>query len=571
MKIECEKCQAKYSIADEKVRGKTFKIRCKKCSNVIIVRNKDAATKKEDAADAPDRDDGGDPGWHLAIDGETVGPVAEEDLRSRYAAGEIDKDTAVWREGFEDWSALGEMKHFADLPDPLARRAPTESASAPAGAVVSGFSGGGSSFGGQGQPGGGPAQSSPRVDGAHLTAQRNENSVLFSLDNLREMAGASVDTRAAPRNAGLATVAPTSEGSGLIDIRALSGLAGGTPAPQAEQDDALPSFGGGAGFAASGGLAPSALVPASAAPLSGEPQPARSMTAVYVLMGFMALLLLVMGGFVVSLMNRAQPQGSVVVREVPGKVVHDVGKARGAQESADNKGEDQEDDPEKKGVERTTDERGAARSDDSKTLASAVKPSNRRTNKRRKSGQRAGGSRSSATGGGSKPSAKKTPPKSAKEEADELLAEIPAPTTKSASGGGGASDVDCLLDPSLPGCGSGAKKKGRSSKKGKSKKKSSSSSDASLPASLDKSAAMAGLRAVKPAAKKCGQKHGASPGTKVLVKLSIQGSTGRATSATPKAPWSGKPLGNCVAAAAKKARFPKFKKVQQGLTYPFRM
>jgi len=27
MKIECDKCGAKYSIADDKVRGKTFKIR----------------------------------------------------------------------------------------------------------------------------------------------------------------------------------------------------------------------------------------------------------------------------------------------------------------------------------------------------------------------------------------------------------------------------------------------------------------------------------------------------------------------------------------------------------------
>ena len=35
MKIECEKCGAKYSIADDKVKGKTFKIRCKKCSNAI--------------------------------------------------------------------------------------------------------------------------------------------------------------------------------------------------------------------------------------------------------------------------------------------------------------------------------------------------------------------------------------------------------------------------------------------------------------------------------------------------------------------------------------------------------
>ena len=38
MKIVCDACSAKYSIADEKVRGKVFKISCKKCSNIIVVR-----------------------------------------------------------------------------------------------------------------------------------------------------------------------------------------------------------------------------------------------------------------------------------------------------------------------------------------------------------------------------------------------------------------------------------------------------------------------------------------------------------------------------------------------------
>ena len=37
MKIVCDSCSAKYSIADEKVAGKVFKIRCKKCSNVICL------------------------------------------------------------------------------------------------------------------------------------------------------------------------------------------------------------------------------------------------------------------------------------------------------------------------------------------------------------------------------------------------------------------------------------------------------------------------------------------------------------------------------------------------------
>ncbi|MCY1006515.1 zinc-ribbon domain-containing protein [Nannocystis pusilla] len=109
MKIECDKCGAKYSIADDKVRGKTFKIRCKKCSNVIIVRDK--AGGAEDGGDAP----ADEPGWHLAIGGETVGPISEAEVRERFAAGEIDKDTSVWQEGFEDWLPLGDVGAFSDL------------------------------------------------------------------------------------------------------------------------------------------------------------------------------------------------------------------------------------------------------------------------------------------------------------------------------------------------------------------------------------------------------------------------------------------------------------------------
>ena len=38
MKFVCDRCQTKYSIADEKVRGKVLKVRCKTCQNVITVR-----------------------------------------------------------------------------------------------------------------------------------------------------------------------------------------------------------------------------------------------------------------------------------------------------------------------------------------------------------------------------------------------------------------------------------------------------------------------------------------------------------------------------------------------------
>jgi hypothetical protein len=76
---------------------------------------------------------------------------------------------------------------------------------------------------------------------------------------------------------------------------------------------------------------------------------------------------------------------------------------------------------------------------------------------------------------------------------------------------------------------------------------------------------------VKDAAKACGGKHGAAPGDKVKVKLSITGATGAVSSASAEPPHNGTPLGNCVAAALKKAQFKKFRKPTLGAVYPVTM
>ena len=41
MKITCQACAAKYTIADDKVLGKIVKIRCKKCGATIVVNGND--------------------------------------------------------------------------------------------------------------------------------------------------------------------------------------------------------------------------------------------------------------------------------------------------------------------------------------------------------------------------------------------------------------------------------------------------------------------------------------------------------------------------------------------------
>ena len=107
MKIVCDSCSTKYSISDDKVRGKVFKIRCKKCSHIIVVRGTgDAPAPAEVAGDAV---------WHRGVDGDQVGPLTDVEVRARLARGEITPENYVWKEGFADWLRLVDVPEFADL------------------------------------------------------------------------------------------------------------------------------------------------------------------------------------------------------------------------------------------------------------------------------------------------------------------------------------------------------------------------------------------------------------------------------------------------------------------------
>lgn len=71
MKFVCEKCKTKYSIADQKVRRKVLKIRCKNCANIIVVR--DPAARSE-ASQASHGGGGGASALDQAFDGAFGGP-----------------------------------------------------------------------------------------------------------------------------------------------------------------------------------------------------------------------------------------------------------------------------------------------------------------------------------------------------------------------------------------------------------------------------------------------------------------------------------------------------------------
>ncbi len=155
MKIVCDACQAKYSISDDKVQGKVFKIRCKKCSNIIVVRGGGGGAAE--AAPEPKQDketrvydygyEGGDAApagddavWHVVINQDQVGPMTAAEIQQRFRANEIDAETYIWREGFSDWLPISQVDTFAAFVAGGALPAP-----APGGrdAVSSMFGGGG--------------------------------------------------------------------------------------------------------------------------------------------------------------------------------------------------------------------------------------------------------------------------------------------------------------------------------------------------------------------------------------------------------------------------------------------
>jgi predicted Zn finger-like uncharacterized protein len=183
MKIVCENCGAKYSIADEKIKGKVFKIRCKKCSESIVIRGdvqqeepapeaaafapppmpESAYGGEEEEGDAPTRvfDYSGYQGgggqadeavWHIVVDGEQQGPYTAGQLAEYVTAGNLDFETFVWKEGFDDWKPIREVQDIAGK---------VKGAPAPAAAPVAAAGGGlfGAAAGGGGglfdQPAGG--------------------------------------------------------------------------------------------------------------------------------------------------------------------------------------------------------------------------------------------------------------------------------------------------------------------------------------------------------------------------------------------------------------------------------
>ncbi len=358
MKIQCQSCQAKYTIADEKVLGKVVKIRCKKCSATIVINGNEQQPHTEDAADTHvfDYANQSSDQWTVNVaDGDQRTMTAAE-IANEYRAGVISDETYCWKDGMADWLPLREIDQIygavklgagagasrvaeevsvrpQSVPPPAAAAplfaapaaSPVESPFAASAHTNGNGNGNGSAalFGGAagaaveqpapaaarraggraqgadlfgnvekaggeddvmtsaatgGMGGGGAAGATEQAD--KLTGQRNENSVLFSLSALTDK----------PKETSTNRTTASADGSGLIDIRALSAnMDAGEKKKDtgARVDDIMNLSGGGAFGAALAApiLAPPPLEPVDLGAVAAGSEPKQNKTLIFAILG----------------------------------------------------------------------------------------------------------------------------------------------------------------------------------------------------------------------------------------------------------------------------------------------
>jgi len=147
VKFLCDRCKTRYSIGEDRVRGKILKIRCKNCANVITVREgmtddggidppaerRSRPTTGGQAADrAPASSALGaafqsqltkpppalEEEWYVSIDGVQTGPLSLPDAQKWVASKPFDADLHCWSEGFDDWLPVDKVSHFRGLRKP---------------------------------------------------------------------------------------------------------------------------------------------------------------------------------------------------------------------------------------------------------------------------------------------------------------------------------------------------------------------------------------------------------------------------------------------------------------------
>jgi predicted Zn finger-like uncharacterized protein len=237
MKVTCQACSAQYTIADDKVKGRKVKIRCKACQTPIVVDGQNPPPEAARSGNseqppsldpfAPETAMAGDADvWNVNLSDTDSRTMTTAEVIEAFRAGVVTTDAFVWKDGMADWIPIMDCLELAPLlsgptdpPVPVAGQTPLAPAVAagPAASklggvpMLGGSGGGGTSaartasakaqagadlFGNLDAAGSedvdvsGGSRGVPVLPGATAyddkpTGQRNENSVLFSLDAMK--------------------------------------------------------------------------------------------------------------------------------------------------------------------------------------------------------------------------------------------------------------------------------------------------------------------------------------------------------------------------------------------------
>jgi hypothetical protein len=334
----------------------------------------------------------------------------------------------------------------------------------------------------------------------NLTGQRHENSVLFSLSNLQSLAmpaakpSPSVNLGSAP--------APTTEGSGLIDIRAMAANTRSAPTDlgvgsTSTMDDDLPAF---------GAFSPAAPVLLPMSSSSGPPW-----WIWLVIVGMLS----VVGVVGYAAWRVISPKQVVVVKEVqvpaPAPAPAPVKAVTAKDDKAPSTISDKDLPPRE----------GAAPKDGEGKETKGKDKGHHKSTKDKDSGKKPTAAVDDKKGGGEqKPVA--------------AFAEPPKPKKGS---------LEDLLNDAAP----------KSAKGGPKVEEDKKGGGGDGPGPLPKNALVAGLKGVQPKINACYNQFKV-PGT-AMVNVVI-GKSGRVTSAVVVGRFAGTPTGACVERAVKRARFP---------------
>jgi len=356
-----------------------------------------------------------------------------------------------------------------------------------------------------------------------MTGQRNENSVLFSLSNLQQLAtrgstGASIAKSKEPASVGAAAPQAGGEGSGLIDIRALAqSTTPGTRQAQSQAVDDLLAIGGGGG----GVLGAPLLGPA---PLETSERNrwlwiGGVAVAVIAIVGAGVGVGMALGGSDEDALEITPP----VVQQAPPQTSQAVDAPTAAAAPTPTEAAEEEEvvdiEPAEPLAAATLDE---PTDEDRAEERSARKQRSSSSSQRRRSSP----SRSAA-------------------------APEPAPARKS-------NNLDALMDEVV----------GGSSPKPKEARSAAPSTSSNLPDAPSRDDVKTALQGVGGAVKACGKDEGGT----AIVDVTFSGKTGRATGArVSSGPFKGTPVGSCIESAVKRARVPRFKQSSFKVTFPYRL